>query len=116
MILALRVNWILLTLLSIATGVFKILQQPADIDLFKVIGLNVVMVTILGIVQLSGGILLIPSKTRKIGAYIMIPTFVIAAIAVFANKLMLFGIVSLLFIVMAYLVVFMENKKSLYNE
>ena len=114
--IALRVNWILVTLLSIATGVFKILQQPADIDLFKVIGLNVVMLTILGIIQLIGGILLVPARTRKLGAYIMIPTFVIAAIAVFANKLIPFGIVSLLFIVMAYLVAFMENNKSIYNE
>ena len=114
--IALSVNWILVTVLSIATGIFKILQQQADIELFRAIGLNEVMVTILGIVQLLGGILLIPSRTRKLGAYIMIPTFVIAAIAVFANKLIPFGIVSLLFIIMTFMVVFMENNKSKINE
>ena len=108
--IALRVNWILVTLLSIATGLIKVLQQPADIDLFQAIGFNVTLITILGVIQLIGGILLIPSHSRKLGAYIMIPTFIIAAIAVFANNLIPFGFVSLLFIVMAYLVIIMENK------
>jgi len=108
----LKINWILTILLSISTGVFKLLQQEADIELFKVIGFNEMMITLLGAIQLLGGILLIPAKTRKIGAYIMIPTFIVASIAVFANKLMVFGMVSLLFIVMAYLVLLMETKFS----
>ena len=109
---ALKINWILTTLLSISTGVFKLLQQQADIELFNAIGFNELMVTALGCVQLIGGILLIPSKTRKLGAFIMIPTFIIASIAVFANSLIPFGIVSLLFIVMTYFVVLMETKFS----
>jgi hypothetical protein len=106
----LKINWILTILLSISTGVFKLLQQEADIELFKAIGFNEIMITILGLIQLIGGILLIPSKTRKLGAYIMIATFIIASIAVFANNMMVFGIVSLLFIAMAYFVVLMEKK------
>lgn len=108
--IVLRVNWILTILLSTATGVFKILQQKADIELFAAIGFDNTMTTILGVIQAIGGLLLIPNKTRKIGAYIVIPTFVIAPVAVFANQLMVFGIVSLLFIVMACLVIVMENK------
>jgi hypothetical protein len=116
---ALRINWMLTILLSISTGVFKLLQQEADIALFQVIGFNELMITALGFVQLVGGILLIPAKTRKWGAYVMIPTFIIASIAVFANSLMVFGMVSLLFIAMAYFVVLMETKfstKAIENE
>ena len=115
----LKINWILTILLSISTGVFKLLQQEADIELFKVIGFNETLITILGAIQLIGGILLIPSRTRKLGGYIMIPTFIIASIAVFANNLIVFGIVSLLFIMMAYLVLLMETKftsKNVRNE
>jgi len=104
------INWILTLLLSIATGVFKLLQQEADIELFSAIGFTETMTTALGAIQLLGGILLIPAKTRKLGAYIMIPTFIIASIAVFANNLIGFGIISLLFIAMAYLVIIMENR------
>ena len=43
------------------------------------------------------------------GAYIMIPTFILASVAVFANGMMGFGVVSILFIVMAYLVIIKEN-------
>lgn len=106
----LKINWILTILLSISSGVFKLLQQEADIELFKAIGFNEIMITILGLIQLIGGILLIPSKTRKLGAYIIIPTLIIASIAVFANNLVVFGIVSLLFIAMAYFVLLMETK------
>lgn len=110
--LLMTVNWILTTLLSISTGVFKLLQQEADIQLFEKIGFNATATTILGAIQLIGGLLLISAKTRKLGAYIMIPTFVLAAVAVFANGMTAFGIVSLLFIGMAYLVIVREGTSS----
>jgi len=110
--LLLTINWILTTLLSISTGVFKLMQQEADILLFEKIGMNATATTLLGAVQLIGGLLLILPKTRKIGAYIMIPTFILASVAVFANGMIGFGIVSVLFIVMAYLVVVRENTSN----
>ena len=107
------VNLVLLILLSISTGVFKVLQQEADIELFKAIGMNEVLTTALGVIQLVGGVLLIPAKTRKIGAMIMIPTFILATTAVFANEMYTFGFVSIIFIGMAYLVFHKENKKTI---
>ena len=109
----LTVNWILTILLSIATGVFKLMEQQADIDLFKAIGFTESMIFLLGVVQCLGGLLLILKPTRRIGAYVMIVTFIIASIAVFANKMWVFGVVSLLFIVMAYLVIVFDTKFSL---
>ena len=110
--LALKINWILTTLLSIATGVFKLMQQKADIDLFQAIGFKPNMVFILGIIQCIGGVLLIPKQTRKYGAFIMIPTFIIASAAVFANHMLVFGMVSILFIIMTILVLVMEKRLS----
>ena len=106
-----KINWVLLILLSISTGVFKILQQEADVKLFEVLGMSAFLTTLLGVVQLLGGILLIISKTRKQGALIMIPTFVLASIAVFMNHMVVFGFVSLVFILMAFWVYSTENKK-----
>lgn len=102
----LKVNWILITILSIATGIFKILQQPEDIRLFETIGINAFGTTIIGVIQLAGGIMLVVSKTRVTGAWVMILTFILASIAVFANQMYVFGVVSLLFIVMTYLVIY----------
>lgn len=109
---ALQVNWILTILLSISTGVFKLLQEKADIELFETIGFSIPMVTALGAIQLLGGLLLILPSTRKVGAYTMILTFALASVAVFANGLLVFGIVSLLFIVMAALVLVMGNRNN----
>lgn len=106
----LKIIWILTILLGIATGVFKILQQEADILLFNAIGISALGTTIIGVVQLIGGILLIPKSTRKVGAVILIPTFILASIAVFANQMWAFGCMSLLFIAMAYAVIYKETK------
>ena len=104
-----RIVLILTILLSISTGVFKILQQEADIQLFRVLGFNAIMTSVLGIIQLAGGVLMIFPKYRKMGGLIMIPTFIIASIAVFMNQMWVFGIVSLFFIAMAYMVVKYEH-------
>lgn len=106
---ALKINWVLTLLLSISTGLFKILQQETDIELFATIGMNATATSLLGVVQLIGGLLLIPKKTRVKAAWLMIPTFILASVAVFANAMVVFGIVSLLFIAMAYGVVYMEK-------
>lgn len=85
------------------------MQQEADIELFAVIGMNATMTTILGLIQLVGGLLLIPKKTRIKAAWIMMLTFILASVAVFANEMAVFGVVSLLFIAMAYGIIYMEK-------
>lgn len=104
-----KVVLVLTILLSISTGIFKIMQQEADIQLFRALGFNEIMTTILGVIQLAGGVMMIFPKYRKRGALIMIPTFMIASLAVFMNQMWLFGIVSLLFIAMAYIVLKYEH-------
>lgn len=111
--IAFKINWILVTLLSISTGVFKILQQQADIEMFEAIGMNANATLILGVFQLLGGILLVPLKTRKLGAWIMIPTFILASVAVFVNQMYVFGAVSILFILMAYFVTIQEKTSKI---
>jgi len=108
-----KVVLVVTILLSIATGVFKLLQQEADIQLFQVLGFNAVWTTILGAVQVLGGVLMIFPKYRAVGAYIMIPTFMIASLAVFMNQMWVFGIISLIFIAMALLVVKMQSLNKL---
>lgn len=81
-----KVVLILTILLSISTGLFKVMQQDADIQLFRVLGFNHIMTTALGLVQLIGGVLMIFPKYRKAGGLIMIPTFIIASLTVFMKQ------------------------------
>lgn len=101
-----RVVLVLTIVLSLATGIFKVLQQRADMELFEKIGFSAFATTLLGIAQIIGGICLIYPTYRKYGALVMASTFSIASFAVFLNEMYVFGCVSLLFIAMSLFVYF----------
>lgn len=92
---------IVLILLSLSTGITKLIQMPAEMELFRHAGFSDTLTIIFGVIQVIGGLLLIPSKYRKYGALIMLITFVIASVVVFIKGMMLFGLGSLSFIVLA---------------
>lgn len=95
------INRVLLTLLSIMTGVVKLAQMPEEMQIFEQAGFSVPAILAFGVVQLIGGVLLIPNRTHRIGAVVMVPTFVAATAVLFANGLVPFGLFSLSFIASA---------------
>ncbi|MCA9691111.1 MAG: DoxX family protein [Nannocystaceae bacterium] len=97
------VNRVLLTLLSISTGAVKLARMEAEMVIFREIGFSDGVTIAFGVVQLIGGLLLLPEKTTRLGAWIMLPTFVFATGVVFANGMIPFGVSSLLFVAMAAL-------------
>ena len=96
-----KVNLILLILLSLSTGVVKVMGFEADVKIFEGIGFSYLATVLFGVVQVAGGLLLVFEKTRKMGAIVMTVTFVIASAGVFVSGMIPFGAFSLLFIVMA---------------
>jgi len=97
------INRILLTGLSIMTGAVKLARMDAEMEIFRNIGFPDALTIVFGVVQLVGGLLLLPGKTTKLGAWIMVPTFIFATGVLFANGMIPFGVSSLLFIAMALL-------------
>ena len=96
-------NRVLLTALSIMTGVVKLARMEEEMIIFRNVGLSDGMTVAFGVVQLLGGVLLLAPRTTRLGAWIMLPTFVFATGVLFANSMVAFGVVSLLFIASAYL-------------
>lgn len=97
-------RWALLAvliLLSLCTGITKLIRLPAEMELFARAGFSDGMTVLFGVVQVLGGLLLLATKTRRAGALIMAVTFVIASGVVFASGMTAFGIVSLSFIALA---------------
>ena len=92
---------VLLIVLSLATGITKLIQMPEEMELFRNAGFSDILILIFGAVQVLGGILLIPTRYRQYGAIIMTVTFVIATIVVFIKGMMGFGLFSILFIALA---------------
>ncbi len=94
---AILANRAVLTLLSISTGLVKLAQMEEEMVIFRGAGIPDWATMVFGVVQLLGGLLLLPNRTHHIGALVMIPTFVAATGVLFVNGLIPFGVFSLLF-------------------
>lgn len=95
------INRVLLTLLSIATGAVKLARMEDEMRIFREAGFADGLIIAFGVVQLAGGLLLVPHRTTRLGAWVMLPTFAVATGVLFVNGMVPFGVVSLLFIAMA---------------
>jgi len=94
-------NRVLLTALSTMTGVVKLAQMEDEMALFRTLGFSDAVTMGFGALQLAGGLLLLPARTTRTGAWIMAPTFLFATGVLFANAMIPFGVVSVLFVAMA---------------
>lgn len=105
MSIALRINFVLLTLLGISTGLVKLFSMEEEMVLFRHVGFSDGATMLFGALQLLAGLALVHSKTRRTGAVLLIPTFAFATYALFANGVMPFAPLSILFVLMAAVVV-----------
>jgi hypothetical protein len=92
-----------LVLLSFATGIAKLVRLPAEMALFRAAGFNDTLTVVFGSIQTMGGLLLLWSPSRRIGAAIMVATFCVASWVVWTAGPIAFFVISLLFIVLAVL-------------
>jgi len=67
-----------LTLLAISSGITKILLMEQDVEFFGKYGFSNLMLIAYGLLQLIGGLLLVFTKTRFVGAAIVAITFLIS--------------------------------------
>lgn len=98
------VNLVLVTLLGIAAAIPKLLRLPQEVTFFGNVGLPEGAVLLFGLVQLAGGMLLVVRRTRPWGAAVTAATFLASAVMVFLSGNTVFGLVSILPVLMASLV------------
>lgn len=94
-----------LAALSIAAGIPKIMQLPQELQFLSSIGIGGILVSVVGAVQVLGGILLVPLKTRLMGAAVAEVAFILSSVAIFVSGNMPFGIVSLLPVVLLNVII-----------
>jgi hypothetical protein len=87
----------LLILLGASTGLVKLFQMPAEMQLFEVAGFSTAATMAFGVAQLVAALLLIPTATVRWGAALAIPFFLAATGVLFVNGLAPFGMFSLSF-------------------
>lgn len=101
----LRTNHALIVLFAVSSGALKIAQGAPDIELFAHVGLTPAMVIAFGVIQLLAGLTTLPLKTRVPAALALVGCNAFASLALFVGGVQPFGAISLLFVVMAALVV-----------
>ena len=103
--IVIMINLVLLTLLSLASGVAKVMLQPQEIAFFGGAGFSEAMIVVFGVAQLIGGAILALKKVRKLGAIIMALTFGVSSALIFMSGNVTFGLISMLPILMAGVVI-----------
>lgn len=68
----------ILTLLAVSSGITKILLMQQDVDFFGKYGFTDPTLIAFGLLQLLGGLLLVFTKTRFVGAAIVAVTFLVS--------------------------------------
>lgn len=101
MIWALRINRVLLTLLSFATGAVKLARMEEEMRIFAEAGFADWATVGFGVMQVLGAVLLLPNRTSAWGGWLMAGTFVVATGVLLLNGMWAFGVFSLLFVASA---------------
>lgn len=85
----------ILVLMSLAAGVAKMMRMPQELAFLAHLGMDGTAVLILGLIQSAGGLLLIPPKTRRIGAVLAVLALIVSALALFAAGSTSVGLITL---------------------
>ena len=101
----LQINLVILVLLAISSGVTKIILMPQEVQFFGSVGFSNLMLIIFGVSQVVGGLMLVLSKTRLIGAIIIAITFIISAVVLFMSENIVVAIVTCFTLLMLRVVI-----------
>jgi len=96
----------LIALLSIAAGLAKVMQTPQEMEFLQGLGLSPIVIVVFGLVQVAGGVLLAPIKTRMPGAVLAATAFVISTALLFIGGNLMFGLVSVIPIALAGVIIY----------
>jgi hypothetical protein len=86
---------VVVSLLSIAAGAAKLFLAPQEVEFLQGIGLGIPIIVVFGAIQLLGGILLIPNKTRLISSVVVAIGFTISFGLILFNGDFVFAAVSI---------------------
>jgi hypothetical protein len=103
------VNYLIIAivaLLCIAAGLAKVMQTPQEMEFLQGAGLSPGLIIVFGAVQILGGLLLIPPKTRMVGAVIAAAAFAVSAALIFMSGNLNFGLISIFPVVLAGIVIY----------
>lgn len=107
------ISLVLITVLGLASGIAKVMQMPDDKAFFLGAGLTIELLILLGAIQLLSAALLMPAKTRRVGAALMAVSFLISTVVIVINGQMTFAVLSCVPIALAALLIWQPTDSRL---
>ncbi|NNK52521.1 MAG: hypothetical protein HKO99_13075 [Xanthomonadales bacterium] len=101
-----------LALLSIAAGLAKVMQAPQEMEFLQSFGLSKILIIVFGLIQIAGGVLLAPKKTRMFGAILAASAFGVSTVLIFVRGNVAFGMFSILPIALAGVVIYQAARTT----
>ena len=98
--------------ISISAGLAKVMQIEQEVEFLQSFGLSSALIVAFGVVQLVGGVLLIPSKTRMFGAVLASSALIGSTILIFIGGNFVFGLLSTIPIALACVIVYQSARSS----
>ena len=96
----------IIALLSIAAGLAKLLQSQQEMEFLLAAGLSPALIVVFGLVQVAGGILLLPHKTRLPGALLAASALVVSTILILIGGNLVFGLISTIPVALAAFIIY----------
>ena len=90
----------------------RIMQTPQEMEFLQGAGLSPGLIVVFGVVQILGGLLLVPRKTRMIGAVIAATVFAASTALIFMGGNLAFGLISILPIALAGIVIYHSSRTT----
>ena len=102
----------IIALLSIAAGLAKVMQTQQELEFLQGVGLSSALIVAFGLVQISGGVLLVLKKTRMLGAVLATSALVVSTVLIFIGGNLAFGLVSILPIALACVIIYQSARAT----
>ena len=109
------VSYLIITivvLLSIAAGLAKVMQTQQEMEFLQGLGLSPALIVVFGLVQIVAGILLVPQKTRMVGALLAAAAFILSTVLIFVGGNTTFGLFSTLPIALAGVIIYQSVRTA----
>jgi len=104
-----------IALLSIAAGLAKVMQTQQEMEFLQGLGLSPALIVVFGLVQIVGGILLVPQTTRMVGAILATSALVLSTVLIFVGGNFAFGLFSTLPIALAGVIIY-QSARTAHNK
>ena len=100
----------IISFLSIAAGLAKVMQTQQEMEFLQGVGLSSFLIVVFGLVQISGGVLLMPRKTRMLGAVLATSALFVSTVLIFVGGNLVFGLISILPIALASVIIYQSAR------